>query len=58
MHIKTQGTNEEVQKHFASYLPDVAEQTSTQERRSIDTEREVNDLKMTEYMADQVGATL
>ena len=50
-----QVTNEEVQKHFASYLPDVAEQTSTQERRSIDTEREVNDLKMTEYMADQVG---
>ena len=49
------GTTEDMQKHFASYLPDVAEQTSTQERRSIDTEREVNDLKMTEYMADQVG---
>ncbi len=26
-----------------------------QERRSIDTERATNDLKMTEYMADQVG---
>ena len=49
------GMSEETQKHFESYLPDVAEQTSTQERRSIDTEREVNDLKMTEYMADQVG---
>lgn len=49
------GTSEDIQKHFAGYLPDVAEQTSTQERRSIDTEREVNDLKMTEYMADQVG---
>ena len=50
-----QGTKDEVQKHFAGYLPDVAEQTSTQERVSIDTEREVNDLKMTEYMSDQVG---
>ncbi|GAA3635364.1 ribonuclease R [Lactobacillus hamsteri] len=50
-----QGMGEDVQKHFASYLPDVAEQTSTQERVSIDTEREVNDLKMTEYMSDQVG---
>ncbi|MDF7672235.1 ribonuclease R [Lactobacillus sp. ESL0701] len=50
-----QGTGKEVQQHFASYLPDVAEQTSTQERVSIDTEREVNDLKMTEFMADQVG---
>lgn len=50
-----QGITEETQKHFASYLPDVAEQTSTQERRSIDTEREVNDLKMTEFMSDQVG---
>ncbi|MDF7683254.1 ribonuclease R [Lactobacillus sp. ESL0679] len=50
-----QGTGQDVQQHFASYLPDVAEQTSTQERVSVDTEREVNDLKMTEFMADQVG---
>ncbi|MGQ5710053.1 ribonuclease R [Lactobacillus sp. PSON] len=49
------GMGEDTQKHFASYLPEVAEQTSTQERRSIDTEREVNDLKMTEFMADRVG---
>ncbi|MFR0586505.1 ribonuclease R [Lactobacillus porci] len=50
-----EGTGEKVQQHFASELPDVADQTSTQERRSIDTERATNDLKMTEYMADQVG---
>lgn len=50
-----EGTGEEVQKHFADRLPEVAEQTSTQERRSIDTERATNDLKMTEYMADKVG---
>ncbi|BDR60111.1 ribonuclease R [Lactobacillus xylocopicola] len=50
-----QGTSKKVQDHFASALPEVADQTSTQERVSVDTEREVNDLKMTEYMANQVG---
>ena len=50
-----EGNDKEVRDHFANCLPDVAEQTSTQERVSIDTERETNDLKMTEYMADQVG---
>lgn len=49
------GSGSKIQQHFASYLPDVAEQTSTQERRSVDTEREVDDLKMTEFMADKVG---
>ncbi|KJY65347.1 Ribonuclease R [Lactobacillus helsingborgensis] len=49
------GTNQKVQDHFANYLPEVADQTSTQERVSVDTEREVNDLKMTEFMADKVG---
>lgn len=47
--------SEDTQKHFGPILPDVAEQTSTQERKSIDTEREVNDLKMTEFMSDHVG---
>lgn len=50
-----EGMGDEVEEHFAGELPEVAEQTSTQERRSIDTERATNDLKMTEYMADQVG---
>lgn len=45
----------ELQKHFQGKLDEIAEQTSVQERRSIDTERSVNDLKMTEYMANQVG---
>lgn len=49
------GMGDAEQEHFGSLLPEVAEQTSTQERRSIDTERAVNDLKMTEFMADQVG---
>lgn len=49
------GMGDEVKEHFKEELPQVADQTSTQERRSIDTERATNDLKMTEYMADQVG---
>ncbi|GHN17194.1 ribonuclease R [Lactobacillus delbrueckii] len=50
-----EGMGDEVKEHFKEELPEVADQTSTQERRSIDTERATNDLKMTEYMADQVG---
>lgn len=52
-----EGMGDEVKEHFKEELPEVADQTSTQERRSIDTERATNDLKMTEYMADQVGNT-
>lgn len=50
-----EGMGDEVKEHFKEELPEVADQTSMQERRSIDTERATNDLKMTEYMADQVG---
>ncbi|QNQ83343.1 ribonuclease R [Lactobacillus sp. PV037] len=49
------GMGEEIRENFKSQMPNVAEQTSTQERKSIDAERGVNDLKMTEYMADKVG---
>ncbi|XOQ56518.1 MAG: ribonuclease R [Lactobacillus delbrueckii] len=50
-----EGMGDKVKEHFKEELPEVADQTSMQERRSIDTERATNDLKMTEYMADQVG---
>src|SRR5699024_11738625 len=36
---------------------DVCSSDLTQERKSIDTERSVNDLKMTEFMADKVDQT-
>lgn len=49
------GMGEEIRESFKSQMPNVAEQTSTQERKSIDAERGVNDLKMTEYMSDKVG---
>ncbi len=50
-----EGMGDDVKEHFKEELSEAADQTSMQERRSIDTERATNDLKMTEYMADQVG---
>lgn len=37
------------------YLPDAAKQSSIKERVAIDAERETNDLKKAEYMADKIG---
>lgn len=51
------GMTEQNQDHFKGQLKGVAEQVSTQERRSIDTEREVDVLKKTEFMVDRVGET-
>ena len=48
-------TSEDVKAKWKQVLPDIAVQTSTAERRSIDTERAVDDLKKAEYMQDKVG---
>ncbi len=50
-----QGTSPEVKKTWAVQLPDVAMQSSTQERVAVDAERDNDDLKKAEYMADKVG---
>lgn len=49
------GMTVEEKEKWAPKLPPIAEQTSLEERRSIDTEREVVDLKKAEYMLDKVG---
>lgn len=36
-------------------LPDIAEHTSKMERRAVDAERETDELKKAEYMADKIG---
>ncbi|MGE7603292.1 ribonuclease R [Peribacillus sp. NPDC097675] len=36
-------------------LPDIADHTSKRERRSVDAERETDDLKKAEYMLDKIG---
>ncbi|WP_125572430.1 ribonuclease R [Lacticaseibacillus songhuajiangensis] len=51
----TQGTGEEIKAKWRNALPDIAVATSAAERRSIDAERSVDDLKKAEFMQDKVG---
>ncbi len=41
--------------YFKEYLPVLAEHSSQKERDAIDCEREVDDMKMAEYMMDHIG---
>lgn len=41
--------------HFGAIMPDIAEKTSAAERRAVDIEREVDDMKMAEYMEEHIG---
>ncbi|MBU3851929.1 MAG: ribonuclease R [Candidatus Paralactobacillus gallistercoris] len=50
-----QGTSPEVKQTWQMQLPDVAEQSSTRERVAVDAERDNDDLKKAEFMADKVG---
>ncbi|UQS81660.1 ribonuclease R [Bombilactobacillus folatiphilus] len=50
-----EGTTEAVQNQWGEQLPEVAVHTSACERKSVDVERAVDDLKKAEYMADKVG---
>ncbi len=49
------GVTDEEYRHFSEILDEVAEHSSERERASIECEREVDDLKMCEYMEDHVG---
>lgn len=49
------GYNAESQAKYADKLAKIGEDTSTRERRAIDTERDVDALKKAEYMLDKVG---
>ncbi|MBP3037944.1 ribonuclease R [Bacillaceae bacterium Marseille-Q3522] len=40
---------------WAANLPDIAEHSSSMERRAVDAERETDELKKTEYMEDKIG---
>lgn len=42
-------------KHYEEILPFIAEHSSIKERASIECEREVEDMKMAEYMEDHIG---
>lgn len=41
--------------HYQEVIPILAEQSSLRERSAIDIEREVNDMKMAEYMSYHIG---
>ncbi|MEG7379219.1 ribonuclease R [Bacillus subtilis] len=47
--------DEATQEKWAERLPDIAEHTSTMERRAVDAERETDDLKKAEFMIDKIG---
>ena len=47
--------DEATQEKWAERLPDIAEHTSTMERRAVEAERETDDLKKAEYMLDKIG---
>lgn len=45
----------ECAKHFEEVIPELAEQSSQMERVAIDTERDVQEMKMAEYMSHHIG---
>ncbi|PJY99461.1 ribonuclease R [Bacillus vallismortis] len=47
--------DEATQEKWAERLQDIAEHTSSMERRAVDAERETDDLKKAEYMLDKIG---
>ncbi len=54
-HYAENGTGEDARAKYRDNLPNIAETTSLNERRGIDTERDVDSMKKAEYMADHVG---
>ncbi|QQK77848.1 ribonuclease R [Salicibibacter cibarius] len=52
--VKNQ-TGKKTVDHWQGRLPDIAKHSSAMERRSVDAERDVDDLKKTEFMKDKIG---
>ncbi|MGE6630083.1 ribonuclease R [Bacillus sp. NPDC077027] len=48
-------TDEATRGKWAQLLPEIADHSSTMERRSVDAERETDDLKKAEFMLDKIG---
>lgn len=49
------GTGEEAQAKYRDQLAEIGRDTSMRERRAIDTERDTDAMKKTEFMEDKVG---
>ncbi|MBB6450315.1 ribonuclease R [Geomicrobium halophilum] len=48
-------TGKATRDHWQGRLPDIAKHSSEMERRSVDAERDVDDLKKAEFMKDKIG---
>lgn len=53
--FKQNGINDENVRHFKEILSDIALHSSERERASADCERDVEDMKMAEYMENHIG---
>ncbi|MBN8253049.1 ribonuclease R [Priestia flexa] len=49
--------DEATQEKWGEKLPEIADHSSSMERRSVDAERETDDMKKAEFMADKIGET-
>ncbi|QIL51070.1 ribonuclease R [Weissella coleopterorum] len=52
---ETNGTDEAAQAKYRDKLAEIGNDTSVRERRAIDTERDTDAMKKTEFMEDKVG---
>lgn len=53
--VRDYGHSKEIAEHFEQVIPDIASQSSSRERRSIEAEREVEAMKKAEFMEEFVG---
>jgi ribonuclease R len=49
--------DEATREKWAHALPDIAEHSSNMERRAVEAERETDEMKKAEFMADKIGET-
>ncbi|KGP91590.1 ribonuclease R [Pontibacillus chungwhensis BH030062] len=47
--------DQQTRKHWKEEIPEIARHSSDRERRSVDAERETDDLKKAEFMQDKIG---
>ena len=53
--VRDYGRSKEIAEHFEQVIPDIANQSSSRERRAIEAEREVEAMKKAEFMEEFVG---
>ncbi|UFT98453.1 ribonuclease R [Radiobacillus kanasensis] len=54
-YLVEQKLDNKTQNHWRDRMPDIAKHASEKERAAVDAERETDDLKKAEFMADKIG---